>query len=256
MKSLTAQANEILKDTPNGERFSWNYKQRKFAAHVIKDRGLDNFLQWSESRESIYSGWTKEAKEERLAIPETLRQLSQDPGTGNPPGPMSPEGASGTYIRQTYVAYQIMNNIAPIEDIRSIIEFGGGYGALPVVLNRLGFPGEHLVYDLPIMHLIREWYLGKQGITDTVSVINTDYLPKSSSDLVISIHGINEAPEDIRVNFLKNVFGKHYFFFIHKIWNKENMIDWFGDWFLSEGIAPKTITPPNRHQYILYGSRK
>jgi hypothetical protein len=250
---LVSRARQFLIDIPDSKRFTWDYKQRMFAARIIKDGGLDNFLKWPESIESLHSGWTNEtAQIERTLVPEAMLNIGADPEIGNPVDKKSPEGSSGTYIRQLYVASIIMSNIMPIDDIERLIEFGGGYGALAVVLNRIGFSGEHHVYDLPVLHMIRDWYLEQLDI-DTHSVSDNEF---DVYDLFVSVCSLDEIRPFKRELVLLNKFSYNYLFLFHRNWDGVDNMKWFADWFMSEGMAPKMIEIPNPYQALMYGSRK
>ena len=150
MNDRIHEAYRILETVPKAQRFTWGFKQRAFAQHIIRNEGnLDNFLGWPSSAESLHSGFTEEAKRELELVPREMWQYGVDPSTGTPVGNTSPEGMSGTYIRQLFVASKIGH-------ANSIFEFGGGYGALAIVLNRwYAYNTRHYVYDFPVMHMLR-----------------------------------------------------------------------------------------------------
>lgn len=254
-EALVERAKKILAETPDGERFSWNFKQHSFANHIVECNGLDNFLEWSPSAESLYAGYTRSAELERGDIPVAYRGLGIDPPIGKPPGPKSPEGSSGTYIRQLYVAHQIVSNIGLLEDMSRIVEFGGGYGALALTMYRMGFNGKYAVYDLPVMHLIRDWYLGQLGL-EVLSLTEEDLEHIINTTLFVSVCAIDEASIETRERFLKKIFAKHYFLVFHKNWDGVNNSEWFADWLAREGIAPKIAESHYKDQMIMYGSRK
>src|SRR5262245_14596703 len=67
--------------------------------------------------------------------------------------PMGDLYASSSLYNLTHQAYHILRwqeaTGQRIADMRSIYEFGGGYGAMALVCNRLGFTGQYYIYDLP-----------------------------------------------------------------------------------------------------------
>lgn len=78
-----------------------------------------------------------------------------------------------------------------IADMQSIYEFGGGYGAMALVCNRLGFKGKYYIYDLPEFELLQRWYLEECGI-DNVEWIG----PESGIvdlDLFIACYSLSET---------------------------------------------------------------
>lgn len=211
-------AQVTLKFTPIKPRFTWEFKQRAFARRVITDGGnLDEFLQWPSSRESLHTGFSPEAEIELKLIPEEMLQYGIDPDVGNPS--TSPDGLSGTYIRQLFVASKIGH-------ADSIFEFGGGYGALAVVLNRLyEYRPRHYVYDFPIIHMLREWYLSRLGV-DTISVTEPT---KLDVEVFVSVCALDEAPLELRETILDLVTAERYVFVFHKNFGYDNT-KFFNEW--------------------------
>lgn len=75
-------------------------------------------------------------------------------------------GAPNTnLIHQAYHLHQWERasgrNVAALS---SIVEVGGGYGALAVVARRAGFNGGYTIYDLPEVSLLQRFYLAAQGV--------------------------------------------------------------------------------------------
>lgn len=68
-------------------------------------------------------------------------------------------------IHQAYHLYQWQQATSRrIADLSTIVEFGGGYGAMALLARRLGFTGRYVIYDLPEFSLLQEWYLSQHGI--------------------------------------------------------------------------------------------
>lgn len=246
------KARQILDEVPKDKRFTWNFKQRAIAAHIIKDNGLDDFLQWSESAESLHSGYRGFSKEEEALLPEWMLAIGKDPDIGSPTSDLSPDGISGTFMRQLFIANTIENEVAPIRSIRRVLEFGGGYGALAVILKRMGFDGDHYVFDLPAVHILREWYLEQQNI-NTVSLTKQKLL---LVDVFISVCAMDEARPRVREALLDSVIARHYIFYFTKDWDGVNNVDWFSDWMVRNGMTPTWIDVPYHKQAMLIGHIK
>lgn len=245
--SLVDAAIALLDYIPPGDRFSWNFRQRDLLSNIIRDGGLENFLQWPVSAEALHAGYTDFAAAERGMIDESLRYLAKDPLAGNPPGARSPEKSSGTYIRQLLVALLIEQHLMPIRDIEWLFEFGGGYGALAVVLDRLGFRGLHYVYDLPAVHYIRSWYLSNfYIITESIASLENTIL--EDVDVFVSICSMDEVGESTRETVLDAVDCDNYLFWFHKHWDGVNNYDWFMNWIDSRDMSYAEIEIPNENQ--------
>jgi len=213
------EAHKILDTIPKAPRFTWEFKQRAFAQHIIQSNGnLDKFLEWSSSYESLHTGFTRDAKRELELIPEEMRQYGTDPSMGAPS--KSPVGMSGTYIRQLFLASKIGH-------ANSIFEFGGGYGALAVVLNRwYAYHPKHYVYDFPVIHMLREWYLSCQGMA-TVSITQPTEL---DVEVFVSACALDEAPLELRETILDLVTAERYVFvFTHDFGGYDNT-KFFNEW--------------------------
>lgn len=88
-----------------------------------------------------------------------------------------------------------------IETFGRIFEFGGGYGSMCRLVHRLGFVGRYVIYDLPALTLLQQYYLEQNGIENVVSVCDFDVLPKllySENALFIATWSLSEAPFSIR----------------------------------------------------------
>lgn len=78
---------------------------------------------------------------------------------------------------------------ASLSTLSTITEFGGGYGAMALLCNRLGFTGTYYLYDLPEFLLLQEYYLSHHPLNCTVV-----YGATAPSDLFIACHSLTEAP--------------------------------------------------------------
>lgn len=246
------RARQILDEVPKDNRFTWNFKQRSIASHIIKDNSLEDFLSWPESLESLHTGYVEATQLEREEIPEWMLAIGKDPDIGTPTDDVSPEGISGTFMRQLFILSKIEKGIAPVNSINRIIEFGGGYGPMAVLLKRLGFHGDHYVYDLPAVHILREWYLEQQDI-ETKSLLNPQLL---LADIFISACALDEANTKLREALLDSVAARHYVFYFTKMWDGINNVDWFSDWLARNGMTPIWIDVPHNMQAMLMGSLK
>ena len=248
------KATELLKTLPEGERFTWAFRQRDLMSNVVREGGLDNFLNWPGVHEALYAGYTSKVAIERTAIPLELRWLSVDYEYPKSPGPLSPDGASGTYIKQVRLALLLRRMSGEKwSDINSVYEVGGGYGEMAVVLSRVGFHGAHTVLDLPALHVRREWYLHKPGIS-TISVAE----PKMQSvDVLLAVHSLCEIPVARRIEILNKIHARYYIFSITKHFAGVDNEYWFREWCQSEGLLYSDMFLPisNANQDIIIASR-
>lgn len=120
------------------------------------------------------------------------------------------------YIHQAYhiLRWQEMTGLN-ISDMGSIYEFGGGYGAMALVCNRLGFKGKYYIYDLPEFSLLQQWYLEECGI-DNVEWIDNRQHPlgdvSMDVDLMIACYSLSETGFEQRSFVLTEVLAGSYLF--------------------------------------------
>jgi hypothetical protein len=129
---------------------------------------------------------------------------------GSPPRMGDLAYTSGNLVHQTHHLMQWEKAThLHIEDMSTIIEFGGGYGAMCAIARRMGFTGKYTLVDLPEFTLLQEYYLSNLGFeADCVSCDWSTDLRKCisrSSDIMIAIHSLSESPITIRDNFLAAV---------------------------------------------------
>lgn len=92
-----------------------------------------------------------------------------------------------------------------VEDLRTIYEFGAGYGALALLAHRMGFRGEYYVYDLPEFVLLQRWFLDQHGI----QVHHTTRRPVNA-DLFVALYSISEVPLALRSDWLSTCQAQSY----------------------------------------------
>lgn len=252
--SLVDRAIILLDELPRGERFTWNFRQRNLMVNLAEAGGLDHFLQWPVSIEALHAGYTDFAAAERDLIDPDLRPVAKDPLYGNPPGNRSPEKSSGTYIRQLVVALLIDQHLMSIADMEWVFEFGGGYGALAVVLGRLGFEGLHYVYDLPALHLIRDWYLDNMHVkTESITKLYNTVI--EDVDVFVSVCSMDEAPLETRTRVLDSARANNYLFWITRMWDGIDNYNWFRDWVIGNGLRYGEVEVPNKNQCCMLAKR-
>jgi hypothetical protein len=150
----------------------------------------------------------------------------------------------------------IDKKFAPIESINSILEFGGGYGASEVVFRRRGFRGDHYVYDFPIMHLIREWYLSRnRGHTGFLTLPLTDIPEGLQTDVFVSVCSIDEAPVKLRNDFMDGFTSTFYLFIVTNVYDGVDNKVWCGQWLDDNNIAYRVIRLASGNQTMFIGER-
>ena len=87
---------------------------------------------------------------------------------------------------------------------KTILEFGGGHGSMCRLIHRLGFTGTYIIYDLPAVSLLQQYYLQENGIEGVISVSDFDSLTAEVAEtdakdsLFIATWSLSESPFSIR----------------------------------------------------------
>lgn len=117
-----------------------------------------------------------------------------------------------------------------IADMQSIYEFGGGYGAMALVCNRLGFKGKYYIYDLPEFSLLQRWYLGECGVENVEWVDNEQYPLGDVSmdvDLMIACYSLSETDFEQRSFVLTEVLASSYLFLYSNVFEQFDNATYF-----------------------------
>lgn len=132
------------------------------------------------------------------------------------------EPLTNNLIHQAYHLQQYEQTTGKrIEDLKSIVEFGGGYGAMCLLIHELGFKGKYVIYDLPEFSLLQEYYLSQYGIKPEW---NPRRKPKDV-DLFIALYSISEVSPNERS--LKMVRANSYLCLYSGQWQEWNNVEWF-----------------------------
>lgn len=110
-----------------------------------------------------------------------------------------------------------------IEALDTIVEFGGGYGAMALLCKRIGFEGRYVIYDLPEFSLLQEYYLSQFGMLDKVEW-NPQHKPKDV-DLFMALYSLSEVEWSERANLILQ--AKSYLCLYSGQWEQWNNVEWF-----------------------------
>lgn len=110
-----------------------------------------------------------------------------------------------------------------ISTLDTIVEFGGGYGAMALLCHRLGFEGKYIIYDLPEFSLLQEYYLSQFGL-----LANVEWNPKRKPkgvDLFMALYSLSEVPLLERTEL--RVMAKSYLFLYSGNWEGWDNVMYF-----------------------------
>lgn len=141
------------------------------------------------------------------------------------------EPLSGTHNRNlAHQAYHILRwqevTGQRISDMQSIYEFGGGYGAMALACNRLGFKGKYYIYDLPEFSLLQRWYLEECGVGNVEW--HSEYPAEFTKvDLLIACYSLSETDYEERERILSHIATRSYLLLYSNKFETYDNIDFF-----------------------------
>lgn len=111
-----------------------------------------------------------------------------------------------------------------IDKLQSIVEFGGGYGALALVAHRLGFDGDFAIFDLPEFTILQKWFLSQCGVSN---VRHIDRVKRESPDLLIALYSLSEVSMSLRDAFLDKIRARSDLFLYSGQWEDWDNVAYF-----------------------------
>lgn len=109
-------------------------------------------------------------------------------------------------ISQAYHLARWENEMSrDVSDLERIVEIGGGYGAMALLIRRLGFTGEYVIYDFEELNTIQKYYLDKMGAeADLRHEFRSD-----EADLLIGLFSLSEMSPSVQANYLDSIATSH-----------------------------------------------
>lgn len=116
---------------------------------------------------------------------------------------------AGNLIHHAYSLNQFIKHTDKwVSSIRSVFEFGGGYGSLIRLIRRVGFIDNFYSYDLPFFSELQKYFLGKLGINNVTFYSNK--IPKPIEvDLFVGLWSFSESSLAVRRKILRSVSFKN-----------------------------------------------
>lgn len=219
-----------LQPLPPGrpDPYTWDRHRYELRRHVAKD-DIDNFLRWSTIQATMFVGEWELTDQELLELMSSLDREAwikaiEEPGIGNPP--LIDGWTSGNLIHQAYHLKQWQDVTGrKVSDLRSVAEFGGGYGAMALVFSKLGFTGSYLIQDLPEFALLQEYYTRRCGVN--ALCISRLFQLQVPEDVLIACYSLSEVSRELRSEVLKKIPANSYLFAFQDVWDGLDMREEF-----------------------------
>lgn len=221
-----------LPDKPSRPN-TWGSYRRSIRDHAKNDE-IAEFLRWGTIQATMFVGNEPFVHQEYAALRlHDIRRWDiaiREDLFGKPDRLPWMIYTSGNMVHQAYHLMQ-WERVTGVEvgSLNRIVEFGGGYGAMAWIVNRLGFKGEYVIYDIPEMSILQRYYLSNVGIPVTLHVTDgVEFPTPPEADLLISCHALGEAPDDLRKAFLEHPF-KSYLIASQAAWDGNDLNSYFDE---------------------------
>lgn len=172
---------------------------------------VDSFLRWPTIESTMFVGNAPYIDTEIRALTSEYIDAIQEPDIG---GAIHYNSyTSGNLIHQAYhlSSWEMMTGQS-VKDLQRIVEIGGGYGAMAMIVMRLGFQGNYWIIDLPEFSLLQQYYLSN-ALNDVERIFWSDQ--PADCDLFVACHSLSEMTLDERAQIADNVRANSYLFVYH-----------------------------------------
>ena len=206
----------------------WGLAQKEIRGLVFT-HNPNEFLRWPKIATTMYAGGDYVEREYLEMVSadswqQWLRAVKAPKFGGWRHDNFSRLGTNSNLIHQAFHLF-VWQRVSgqSIKDLNKIVEFGGGYGAMCNITRNLGFSGEYVIFDLPEMLLLQQFYLENIGASNNVSFVSDGY--PHEIDLFIANFSISEVPEDKRII----PYAKNYLISYQAVFESANNEKWFAD---------------------------
>lgn len=200
---------------PSGAHDAW-MKYCNQLRRSIADRDPANFLRWKFIRRSMcltnHPFLLVELRYLR-SLPDWTDRWEPalaDPWVGNPIPFLFARKTTGNTIHLAYhLAQWERASGCKVNDLSTIVEFGGGFGGMTRLARVLGFNGRYVVYDLPPFTALQRFYISECGIeAETSSEISSLETGHEGDGLFVACFSWSETPLDTR-SFIESIARQH-----------------------------------------------
>ena len=235
---------KLIKTNVNKKNLKKTHKEFNDKIRILlKSKNIKNFLRYNfiqkmfflHNRFFIY----QELKEIRKSKNwKYFKYLIKEDNVGNPIRYFLYLDSSGNRINHGYHLYILEKelNIFLKKDIRSVFEFGGGYGCMARIFSKINKEIKFTCFDTNFVNLLQFYYLKHNNLNVGFSKKNNFYLTSklknrtNKYDLFLANWSLSETPINYRKKFFIKIKNKKYIFisFQEKFENLNNL-EYFKD---------------------------
>jgi len=202
---MKAEAKRLLETTKYDGTY-WSAKRQELLRDIING-DIAKFLSWNVMTETMYVVNSPYAffENSMMSLTKYRNFLNASP-VGGPSRSVCNPVSCDNHIHTAYHLSKFEQLTGkPIESMKSVMEFGGGYGCMASIVKRVNPGVKYYIYDFPEFSLIQKYFLEQNGITDVTFVNDITALEQDEFDLLIATWSLSESPMDVRMEFLSNV---------------------------------------------------
>ena len=198
----------------------------------------------------------------------------QEDACGAPVPYLSYPKSSGNLIHNAFHVQQFEKHTGTsVDELQTVIEFGGGYGSMCRLFHRLGFRGTYIIYDLPAFSALQRYFLRSTGVLDThdqacsvhclsdLTRLNDVMAERSGrkNSLFLATWSLSEAPLDVRASFEPHIREcDHHLIAYQRVFSGIDNVAYFDALPTAMGTLDWQTTPishfPNREHFYSWGS--
>lgn len=210
MDNLAEKLRKEVKEAPNPEIVDpiWEQLYGRIR-HEILTKDPSGFLRWPVILKCLHIGAGKSS----MAFYRELKKrkdfgywkdVFKESATGKPVLFSWDKTASGTSVAHAAHLSRFQDKTGlKVSEMKHVFEFGGGYGSMRRLIHRMGFDGDYVIYDMPVISALQRYYLGMLGIEaecvsdlDEAQELIKDYAIDQS--LFIATASLSETPYELR----------------------------------------------------------
>ena len=170
----------------------------------LKELPLTSFTQWPTIRSTMFH--EASSLEYSKVLKSRFSELLAEDAIGSPLPYYLDKKTSGNLIHHFYSLIEFEEHTKiNIKDVKSIYEFGGGYGSFCRAVFRAGFFGEFTILDLPALSLLQRYFLSH--VLPSIEQIQfiTKPILGHRPELFVALWSLSEAPEPYRDKVLDSI---------------------------------------------------
>lgn len=199
----------LLPPLPPSKPYTWPFRQADIRKQFQTQPHPEEFLKWPFSRDFLFA--TQGHKEAFRYVQSRHPELLPAALDGKFGLPDLYYGYDTNLLNQCYYLAVLMDvvDIECLTELKDVYEFGGGYGAMRLVFERMDFNGVYTIQDLDEMLLLQQYYLDQMNV-DLLATNFFNFTPNLDVDLFIACCSLSEVEDDIRRQALESVQSDFY----------------------------------------------